>query len=151
MALEQDIKQPRFKSEISKLLINLIYTGNWIGHNESRLFKRFELTSSQYNVLRILRGQHPRPATVSLIMERMLDPTSNASRIVDRLEAKQLLTRKQCSDDRRAVDVVISSKGLELLNRLDSEMDDLEKNLISLNNEEAARLNGLLDKVRQRS
>ena len=150
MGLEQDIQQPRFTSETNKLIINLIYTGNWINQRESQLFKQFGLTSSQYNVLRILRGQYPRPATVSLIMDRMLDPTSNASRIVDKLEAKKLLSRKQCRDDRRAVDVIINQLGLELLKTLDSEMKSLEKDLITLTNDEAAVLNNLLDNVRRR-
>jgi len=150
MGLEQDIQQPKFTSETNKLIINLIYTGNWINQRESQLFKQFGLTSSQYNVLRILRGQYPRPATVSLIMDRMLDPTSNASRIVDKLEAKKLLSRKQCRDDRRAVDVIINQLGLELLKTLDSEMKSLEKDLITLTNDEAAVLNDLLDNVRGR-
>ena len=150
MGLEQDIQQPKFTSETNKLIINLIYTGNWINQRESQLFKQFGLTSSQYNVLRILRGQYPRPATVSLIMDRMLDPTSNASRIVDKLEAKKLLSRKQCRDDRRAVDVIINQLGLELLKTLDSEMKSLEKDLITLTNDEAAVLNDLLDNVRRR-
>jgi len=150
MGLEQDIQQSKFTSETNKLIINLIYTGNWINQRESQLFKQFGLTSSQYNVLRILRGQYPRPATVSLIMDRMLDPTSNASRIVDKLEAKKLLSRKQCRGDRRAVDVIINQLGLELLKTLDSEMKSLEKDLITLTNDEAVVLNDLLDNVRRR-
>jgi len=99
-------------------------------------------------VLRILRGQYPTPATVNLLIERMLDKTSNASRIVDKLEAKELVTRKQCPADRRTVDILITDKGLKLL----QEMDEVEGGeLVGVRNlsaEEAEQLSLLLDKVR---
>ena len=73
MTLEDAIKQKKFGSEYQKLIVNLIYTGNWINEKELILFKKYGLTGPQYNVLRILKGQYPQPATVNLIIERMLD------------------------------------------------------------------------------
>ena len=111
-------------------------------------FKQFGVTLPQYNVLRILRGQFPKPATVNLLIERMLDKTSNASRIVDKLEAKELVTRTQCPTDRRTVDILITEKGLTLLKQIDElNLGKLmgEENLTP---EEAEQLSALLDKVR---
>ena len=148
MKIEDEIKQSAFKSEYHKAYINLLYTSNWLEQEQSNIFKPFGITLPQYNVLRILRGQHPKPATVSLLIERMLDKTSNASRIVDKLEVKGLVTRKQCPNDRRTVDVLITDKGLALLKEMD-EIDGGSKNGIrNLTEEETTVLNRLLDKIR---
>ena len=95
-----------------------------------------------------MRGQHPKPATVNLLIDRMLDKSSNASRIVDKLEQKGLVKRSQCSKDRRAVDVYISDAGLKLLEEMDVKMDEWEKSHNNLSEREAATLNVLLDKIR---
>ncbi len=149
MAIEDDIKQPKFKSEYNKLVVNILYTQSWLIEKQTSIFKPFGLTSPQYNVLRILRGQKGKPATINLIIDRMLDRMSNASRIVDRLERKELVTRKQCPQDRRAVDVFISEKGLQLLAKIDEKIDDWENNLSVISEEEAKNLNKLLDKLRE--
>lgn len=148
MAIEDDIKQPKFKSEYNKLIVNILYTQSWLLEKQTSNLKPFGLTAPQYNVLRILRGQKGKPATINLIIDRMLDRMSNASRIVDRLEIKELVTRKQCPQDRRAVDVFISEKGLQLLAKIDERMDEWEKNLHVVSEEEARTLNNLLDKLR---
>lgn len=148
MKIEDEIQQSAFKSEYHKAYINLIYTSNWLEQEQSNLFKPFGVTLPQYNVLRILRGQHPKPATVSLLIERMLDKTSNASRIVDKLEAKELVTRKQCPNDRRTVDVLITDKGLALLKQMDDLDGGSKTGLRNLTEEESAELNRLLDKIR---
>lgn len=148
MGISEDIKQEKFKSELSKALINIIYTNGWLQQSQVNLFKPHGLTTPQYNVLRILRGQHPNPATINLLIDRMLDKSSNASRIVDRLESKGLVDRKQCSGDRRAVDVFISSKGLQLLEKIDGELGEWERSLNTLSEPECKTLSDLLDKLR---
>ncbi|MBV6642465.1 MAG: MarR family transcriptional regulator [Cyclobacteriaceae bacterium] len=148
MGISEDIKQEKFRSELSKAIINVVYTNSWLNTRQTRLFKEYGLTMPQYNVLRILRGQHPKPATVNLLIDRMLDKSSNASRIVDKLEAKKLVIRKQCSNDRRAVDVLISDAGLQLLEQIDAKLDKWENQLIGLSEEECGQLNVLLDKLR---
>jgi len=148
MGISEDIKQEKFKNELNKAIINIVYTNSWLNTRQAGLFKDYGLTMPQYNVLRILRGQHPKPATVNLLIDRMLDKSSNASRIVDKLEAKNLVIRKQCSNDRRAVDVLISDAGLELLKKIDSKLDKWEQDLSGLSEEECAQLNHLLDKLR---
>lgn len=148
MKIEDEIKQSNFKSEYHKAYINLVYTSGWLEQAQAALFKPFGLTLPQYNILRILRGQHPKPATISLLIERMLDKTSNASRIVDKLEAKGLVTRKQCPDDRRTVDVLITNKALALLKEMDGLEGGIKTGISSLSEQEAQDLNRLLDKIR---
>lgn len=148
MGIVEDIKQETFKSEFAKAIINIIFSSAWLQQQHLQLFKSNGLTAPQFNVLRILRGQHPKPATVNLLIERMLDKSSNASRIVDKLEQKGLVKRSQCKNDRRAVDVYISEAGLELLKEMDVKMDEWENANNKLTEKEAATLNTLLDKLR---
>ncbi|QCR23236.1 MarR family winged helix-turn-helix transcriptional regulator [Pontibacter sp. SGAir0037] len=148
MKIEEEIQQRTFKSEHQKAYINVLYTSNWLQLAQAGAFKPFGITLPQYNILRILRGQYPKPATVSLLIERMLDKTSNASRIVDKLEAKGLVTRKQCPQDRRTVDVLITEKGLSLLQEMDPLDGGSKTGLMNLSEEEAIELNRLLDKAR---
>lgn len=148
MRLEDEIKQKKFKSEHHKLVLNLIYTGNWIQIDSLRFFKKYGLSSQQYNILRILRGQHPNPVNLGLIQERMLDKNSNASRLVDKLKLKKLVERKESKVDRRQIDLTITEKGLELLKEIDPEVDKLKSSYGKLTDEEAKLLNDLLDKLR---
>ena len=148
MKIEEEIKQDKFKSEYQKLAINLIFTGNWINSKNAELLKPYKLTSQQYNLLRILRGQYPNPVTVNLLIERMLDKMSNASRIVDRLVKKNLVLRKSCPEDRRRVDIVISDKGMKLLDKIDLDEDKWEKRFENLTAKEATELNNFLDRLR---
>ncbi len=148
MGISEEIKQEKFKSQFSKAVVNILYTNAWINQQNTKLFKSYGLTTPQFNILRILRGQHPKPATVNLLIDRMLDKSSNASRIVDKLEEKELVIRSQCSEDRRAVDVLISKKGLQLLEKMDTDMDKWEASISKISEQEAETLNYLLDKMR---
>ena len=148
MAIEDDIQQHEFRNPYQKATINLLYTSSWMGGQQATLLKPFDLTPPQYNVLRILRGQYPESVTVNAIIERMLDKMSNASRLVDKLEAKQLVTRTTCPSDRRAVDVRITEKGLSVLAEIDQHQDSWEHRLHTLSESEATLLSALLDKFR---
>ena len=148
MRLEDEIKQKSFKSEHQKLVVNLLLTGSWVSFKSYEMLKPFKLTTQQYNILRILRGQHPNPATVNLLIERMMDKMSNASRIVDRLVLKKLVERKLKADDRRCVDVLITDKGLKLLEKIEEQEKVFETRFNSLTIKEAKELNRLLDKLR---
>ena len=148
MSIEKAIQQSRFKSVYHKLILNLTYTGNWLVHRQHELFREYDLTPQQFNVLRILRGHHPEPMRVNAISERMLDQTSNTSRLVDKLLDKKLLIRRINPTDRRAVDVLINKNGLDLLASIDPVIDEWEKQLHTISPEEAKLLNDLLDKLR---
>jgi DNA-binding MarR family transcriptional regulator len=149
-SLEEEIKQPFFKSIYQKAFINLIFTSGWVQTQQSQIFRKYDLTAPQFNILRILRGQHPKPATVNLLIDRMLDKTSNASRIVDKLVSKGLVTRQTCAHDRRTVDVLITPAGLAVLQHLDQEAQDIHTGLSNLTESEATELSRLLDKIRDR-
>jgi DNA-binding MarR family transcriptional regulator len=148
MKLEDEIKQKVFKSPQQKLAINLIYTSNWLNDHYQDFFKGTDLTTQQFNVLRILRGQHPKYCTLKLIKERMLDRSSDASRIVDKLVAKKLVIRTQCPSDRRSLSLLISEEGLALLKKLDA-LDESVKDIFkNLSIKKIEQLNELLDDLR---
>jgi len=147
--LEEEIKQSKFKDEYHKLGINIIYTSNWMVGQRGKHLKEFDLSLEQYNILRILRGQFPAPATVNLLIERMLNKMSNASRLVEKLRMKGLVERKTCLDDRRACDVLITKKGLELLKKLDETEKEWIKMFSHLSESEVKKMNDTLDKLRR--
>ena len=148
MRIEDEIQQPVFHDAYQRAHVNLIFMAYWLQSELAQRFKAFDLTLPQFNILRILRGQHPRPASVQLLIQRMIDKTSNASRIVDKLEAKALVTRTTCPHDRRAVDVLITEKGLALLRRLDESAALQDVGLHRLTAAEADQLNEYLNRIR---
>ena len=147
-SLEKEIVQSKFQSENQKAIVNIMFTNNYIIGRMNNFFKTYDITRQQYNILRILRGQYPRPATINLLKDRMLDKMSDASRIVERLRVKRLINRSKCLNDRRAAEITISEQGLALLEDMDEinlRLKDLTKNL---SGNELAELNRLLDKLR---
>ena len=149
MQLERAIKQQKpFPHPIHKLVVNIIYSQSWLSLRVDTVFKTTDVTSQQYNILRILRGQYPNPATVNLLVERMIDKMSNASRLVDRLYAKGYVERIKNITDRRAVDVTITQKGLNFLKEMEIKLESLMEDIFDLTTAEAEQLNELLDKMR---
>ena len=150
MRLEDEIKQTSFQSEGQKAYLNIVFTAGWLSLRQAAAFRPYGVTLPQFNVLRILRGQHPKPATVALLIDRMLDKTSNASRIVDKLEEKKLVTRTVCPANRRAVDIRITATGLELLRQIDESgvLVAAQTGMSTLSDSEFEQLNYLLDKIR---
>jgi DNA-binding MarR family transcriptional regulator len=148
MKLEEEISQKKFKSPEQRLAVNLFYSLNWLSAHYAKFFKDTQITLQQFNVLRILRGQHPNPCTLKLVKERMLDRMSDASRIVDKLVAKKLVDRKTCPGDRRSVNLLITAKGLSLLKQLDFIDSEVVEVFGALSAREIATLNKLLDKMR---
>lgn len=148
MKIEEAINQKHFRNDWQRATINLLYTHNWVVNQVKTLLKPYGITQQQFNVLRILRGQFPKPVTTSVIRERMLDKMSDASRIVDRLCKKELVNRKVCPEDKRLVNVVITIKGLKLLKQIDLHTDKLDIAQSNLTEAEAIQLSNLLDKMR---
>ena len=148
MEIGKEIKQSKFKNEYQKMLINILFTSGWLSAKHNSTIKPYGISTQQFNLLRILRGQHPKPATVNLLIDRMLDKNSNASRLVEKLRVKKLVERAICPEDRRAVNVIITLKGLDLLEELDKLDGGMIKELKNLSEKEAATLNQLLDKLR---
>src|SRR6201992_3981330 len=119
MRIEEEIQRSKFEDNYHKAVINVTYTYGWLSNTFRCQFERYNLTQQQFNILRILRGQYPKPATINLLKERMIDKMSDASRIVDRLVQKGLVSRCTNNKDRRAVDIRISELGLDILGIMD--------------------------------
>jgi DNA-binding MarR family transcriptional regulator len=148
MRLEEEIKQKKFRNENQKLAVNIIFTHGWLSSHQSKLFNRFDVTATQYNILRILRGQHPDPVSINVLKERMLDKMCDVSRLVERLRKKGWVERKICEEDRRRVDVSITKEGLMLLEKMDRYNESFDDLLSNISETEARQLNELLDKLR---
>jgi DNA-binding MarR family transcriptional regulator len=147
MTLEAEIKQEHFPSEHQKAAINILVTGSWLYNHNATFLKQYGLTPEQFNVLRILRGAHPRPIMLLDITGRMIDKSSNCTRLVEKLRQKGLVKREICETNRRKVDVSITVKGLHVLKRIDSDQTNWVK-MEKLSKAEAVQLNKILDKLR---
>ena len=149
MKLEEEIKQSKFKDEFHKLGVNIIYSASWMSAKHLQVLKTFNLSTQQFNILRILKGRHPEPATVKLLTERMIDKMSNASRLVEKLKQKGLVERTSCPEDRRRVDIAITKKGAKVIEQASKILEgEIENTLSVLTKKEAKQLNDLLDKMR---
>ena len=148
MGLEQDIKQDKFENEFQKTAVNILYTGSWLYHTNSLRLKSHGITPEQFNVLRILRGSHPKALMLAEITCRMIAKSSNVTRLVEKLRQKNLVKRDICENNRRQVDIVITSKGLEILSKIDKESDSWLATLKNISKSEAQELNRILDKLR---
>lgn len=127
-------------------MLNLLYTSNWLQNKQQTFFKAFGITGQQFNILRILKGQYPKSISGTEIKNRMLDRNSDISRLLDRLAAKDLITKRTCPNDKRASDVTINERGLTLLREISK--TERPDEALALSDDEAARLSELLDKAR---
>jgi len=131
-----------------KTMVNLVKTYNWINASLKKQFNPSGITIQQFHILRILRAQHDKPATINLLKERMLDKMSDASRIVERLVQKGLASRTICAYDRRAVDISITDAGLTLLQSTESTYNAACTIGDRLNNNELEEFNRMLESLR---
>lgn len=148
MEIEQAIHQKEFANERERAIVNILYTSSWLTYIQMGVFKEYDISMQQYNVLRILRGQYPKPATVNMLIERMIDKSSNASRIVEKLRTKGLVVRSECPKDRRQVDVILTQTGIDLLTDCTKEVYAIHAETDKLNDTENKELNRLLNKLR---
>ena len=110
--------------------------------------KAFWVTPEQYNVLRILRGSHPKPMMLADITSRMIDRNSNATRLVEKLKSKGFVNREVCETNRRQVDISITESGLNILATVDEGLDQWLEHLKTIPQSEVEKLNSVLDKLR---
>lgn len=138
-----------FRNEWQRASISLIYTHGFLLNCYESFFKSHGLTTQQYNALRILRDQFPKPVSTSVLRDKMLDKMSDASRLVSRLNAKNLVTVTQNSTDKRLVNILLSEEGQQVLEKIDKELYQLDDQMRGLTEEEAMQLVDLLCKVRK--
>ncbi|MEI7508042.1 MAG: MarR family transcriptional regulator [Flavobacterium sp.] len=149
MKIEEIIKSSVSMDDSKKVILNLMYTQSVIADKFNEILKPYDLSSEQFNVLRILRGQKGCPANMCLIQERMITKNSNTTRLIDKLLLKELVTREVCPENRRKIEVQITKKGLALLEELDPKVLENEKTFSNnLNPKEIELLNNLLEKYR---
>ena len=148
MNIDEAIQQQNFQSVYQKMVINILFTSSWLEDGNSKIMRGKNLSITQFNVLRILRGSHPKPCTAQDIQERMINKRSDVTRLVERLRKMDLVTREVCAENRRKVDIEITKKGLDLLNELDPMIEESSKALKKLITTEAEQLSNLLDKLR---
>jgi len=149
MGIDTDIQQNKFLNNYQRASVNILFTYGWMMEKIKEILEPADITPQQFNILRILRGSHPKPLSTLQIRERMLDKMSDTSRIVDRMIAKGLVNKAISRKDRRLVDIIISPKGLKLIRKLDSRQHELDEILKNISAKEAATLSKILDKVRK--
>ena len=150
MKIEDEIKQRKFKDSYQKAAINIFFTASWMNSLNTEALKPFNISIQQFNILRILKGMYPKPATVKLLTERMIDKMSNASRLVDKLKSKNFVERKSCPSDRRRVDIIITDLGLKTVNEASKALESgINRKMKGISEDEAALLSDLLDKIRE--
>jgi DNA-binding MarR family transcriptional regulator len=111
-------------NEYYKAIHEIIKTGHWITDSVTKELKVFGIYEPQYNVLRILNASKGEPISVNSILEKMVQRSSNVTRIVDKLESKGLVERTLSLEDRRKMDIIITENGIELLKKLDKKVSD---------------------------
>lgn len=148
MKLEEAIQSSKFKNDVHKASLNILYTAWWLKTVLSRELKEFGLTHEQYNVMRILKGKHPEQMCVRDIASRMIEKNSNVPRIIDRLVTKKLVKRATSEVDRRETVISLTATGLSLLDNSTSSINQAMEAQVSIGQQEAQVLNQLLEKVR---
>lgn len=131
-------------------VIELILTGNWVQEHLAEALKPFNLSIAQFNVLRILRGQKGKPASLACVNEKMIHKMSNTTRLIDKLLEKELVERITCPGNRRKIELTITNDGLKLLETLDKVIDEAEMEVMdNLNRREISELTGLLRRLKE--
>jgi len=148
MKLEEYIKNTDFKNEEEKLIVNFVFTYNWLKEFQMKLFKPYGLTTQQYNILRILRSSSPDPLSMKTIKERMLEKMSDTSRLIVRLKKKRLISCVTNHSDRRNLDITINQNGLKVLAEIDKALPVLRSIVNRLSIDEIKTANNIFDKLR---
>jgi len=149
MIIEKELKISKQLPEYKRSLLNLLFTGNWVSDEITSVLKPFDITTQQFNVLRILKGRKGEACSLQTIQERMISKMSNTTRLVDKLIKKNFVKRTQCEENRRKVDIIITEEGLKALEAIGEVVEAAELNMTSqLSNEELKQLNLLLNKLR---
>ena len=150
MKIENEIQQNGFPKIWVKTEVNILFSLAHLQYKNKLFFKSFGISPEQYNVLRILRGSHPNCLTLGKISEKMIDKMSNASRLVDKLEIKQLVSRKLKETDRRQTDICITKQGLALLSEIDKSInEEVATHYKNFSEKELLLFNSLLDRLRE--
>lgn len=148
-SLEEEIKQSKFQNEHIKANLNVLFTANWLYNRISANLKLYNVTHEQFNVLRILKGSHPKNMCQKDILSRMIAPNSNVTLIIKKLVIKKLIKIAQSEIDKREYQINITNNGLSLLEDIEKGFKQNKNPINGLSVSEAFHLNALLDKLRE--
>jgi DNA-binding MarR family transcriptional regulator len=147
-SIEYEIKQRKFRNELVKANVNVLFTANWLNNRISAVLKPFNVTHEQFNVLRILKGSHPNAMCQKDILSRMIAPNSNVTLLIKKLKDKKLISVEQSERDKREYEISIAEPGLLLLLEIESILQSKVSDFNQLDETDAKTLNELLDKLR---
>ena len=149
--LKHEISQERpFSSIEEEALLNLMRTSDCLHRTFQRRTRDWGITSTQYNVLRILRGSQPQGLTCSSIGDRMITAEPDITRLLARMKTLKLIKQQRDKNDRRVVWTQISAAGLELLGKMDPEITRAPKELLGhMDRKDVAELTRLLELARK--
>ena len=129
-------------------ILSILKTNLRINKKLNDVFKKYEISEQQFNILRILRGQRGKPSSLKTIQKRMVHLMSNTTRLVDKLILKDFVSRETCESNRRKIDIFITDKGLKFLNEINPVIDKSEELMTeNLSEEEKNILIKLLNKI----
>lgn len=148
MKFEDKIQQTAFRNNFMKAILNLKYTSSSYNSKEVEVFKKHGILAQHFNVLRIVKGAHPDSVSPGKILEVMLDPGRDLTRLVDKLVKLGLLVRSTHPSNRRRVDINITEEGLALTEKVSKDVDVFFDSIDTLTDKEAEQLSNLLDKLR---
>lgn len=147
--IEEAIKQPKFQYPAQKVAINLLYSSSWLTAEMKAILDPYQISWQQFNILRILKGQKNKPVSLKLLTSRMIDRTSNTSRLIDKLEQKLLVKRISCPSDRRKVEISLTEEGHFILEQASAAMDHQMKEIFNhMSANELNQMSDLLDTMR---
>ncbi len=151
MQLEKELKSSKPLPPHQRALLNILFTASWLDCYLQRCLRPFGITHPQYNILRILKGSHPKSLSVLDIKSRMIDRNSNVSRLVEKLYRQGYVERVKHSKDRRVTMITISAAGRHLLEVIHATgfADPKQMPGHLLTEAEARELADLLDKFRE--
>jgi DNA-binding MarR family transcriptional regulator len=145
MKVEQEIKQQHFDSPQHKAGMNIIFTANWLLNQYANVLRPIDLSLQQLNVLAILKGQPKHTATVNVIRDRMIDRMPNVSRLLNKLMEKKLIEKDRDLSDQRVVYIKLTDEGAKTAR---AGRDLFQKVAYGISNDQAEKLNALLEEVR---
>ncbi len=146
MGFKEEIKS-NFDSNQLMAAVNIIYTSNWLRDVSSPIYKKYNILSQHYNILRIVNGSYPDSVSPGYIKEVMLDKGRDLTRLVDKLVNLGYVERSLCKDNRRKMKIIITKSGTEIIDNIGKEINSLYTSY-NLSEEEAIKLSELLDKLR---
>jgi len=146
--LKRRLKQQKFSSVEQEGLLNLFIASNYLHSKLDAICCGFKITLAQFNVLRILKGAHPEGYPRGEIIRRMVEPAPDVTRLIDRLIKEGLVERFTSDEDRRLSLARITKKGINLLTKINPEVDKfISEYSSSLNKSEKDMLSNICEKL----